>query len=267
MKALCGCFLLLPLSGMAAVQEPTDDVGSPSWLVETFFTQAAVPNAADYYTGEMRHHLRNPAMGHYAEPGYTLTTRVLDSTEDETVYAICYDYPEPRQDRDWYAFLVRSDGTWKLSAVRTLALPRLHYAALQGLEEKPDRTANEEWTLEQWRRLTWSDESLKAFARGHRNQLEAIADALLQQPPGTLIRGEELENEADRELWAAIHTLHLNVVIHDRQGWIDLNLGGILDNAVGFLFVPANVTPPRMNPENFILLDPLGDGWYLYKTT
>jgi len=44
-------------------------------------------------------------------------------------------------------------------------------------------------------------------------------------------------------------------------------IGGILDNTVGYLYIPKGVEPPKMSPSPLILLRPIGNGWYLFKTT
>ena len=44
-------------------------------------------------------------------------------------------------------------------------------------------------------------------------------------------------------------------------------IGGILDNAVGFLFVKDKSDLPEMSERGIIMLREIGDGWYLYKTT
>lgn len=44
-------------------------------------------------------------------------------------------------------------------------------------------------------------------------------------------------------------------------------IGGILDNAVGYMYIPNKTDVPEITASNFILIRELGNGWYLYKTT
>ena len=55
--------------------------------------------------------------------------------------------------------------------------------------------------------------------------------------------------------------------VKDEGGCIELNIGGIIDNSVGYLYVPPGVKPPTMTPDEFIHIEQIADGWYIYKTT
>lgn len=243
------------------------DVGTPEWIVETFFSQDSFPDAGKYYTGEMEHYVSTPPMGQFAAPGYTLTKRLLESTRERTVWAVCYDYPEPDQDRDWYAFLVYEGESWKLSAVRKLALPGFLDQLFAELKQKASLTPEEAWVLAQTELLYQSDADLKVFWKAHRAALQEIANALLQADSQVVVRGEKLAEESQRVLWEQLHTLHLNVGRKTSDGLVEINIGGIMDNGVGFIYVPPGKKPPRMSEGNFILVDPIDGGWYLYKTT
>jgi len=44
-------------------------------------------------------------------------------------------------------------------------------------------------------------------------------------------------------------------------------IGGMIDNTVGYLYIPGNTDVPEMNPKRLIMLREIGNGWYLFKTT
>ena len=44
-------------------------------------------------------------------------------------------------------------------------------------------------------------------------------------------------------------------------------IGGVLDNTVGYMYQPDPAKLPAISAGYFILIRPLGNGWYLYKTT
>jgi len=48
---------------------------------------------------------------------------------------------------------------------------------------------------------------------------------------------------------------------------INFLIGGILDNAVGYLFVKDKKDLPQMKPDAIIMIKEIGNGWYIYKTT
>ena len=49
--------------------------------------------------------------------------------------------------------------------------------------------------------------------------------------------------------------------------FLDLHLWGFGDNSVGFFWTSDPALLPRMSPSNYIVIRPLGGGWYLYRTT
>ncbi|OGX82932.1 hypothetical protein [Hymenobacter glacialis] len=47
---------------------------------------------------------------------------------------------------------------------------------------------------------------------------------------------------------------------------LEFVIGGKVRSTVGLLYQPAASLLPAMHPDHLIVLKPLGDGWYLYKT-
>ena len=41
----------------------------------------------------------------------------------------------------------------------------------------------------------------------------------------------------------------------------------MLDNRVGYIYAPAGCTPPPLSPGEYIYVEAVAPGWYLYKTT
>jgi hypothetical protein len=52
-----------------------------------------------------------------------------------------------------------------------------------------------------------------------------------------------------------------------RTGVVKVTIGGILDNSVGFLHAADPASVPPIDPSEHIWIEPVGDGWYLFKTT
>jgi hypothetical protein len=48
---------------------------------------------------------------------------------------------------------------------------------------------------------------------------------------------------------------------------LEFVIGGKLNSTVGLLYQSRPAALPAMSPEHLIVLKPLGNGWYLYKTT
>ena len=63
---------------------------------------------------------------------------------------------------------------------------------------------------------------------------------------------------------AALHALTLDV---SPAGVTTVTIGGVLDNSLGFLHAADPAAVPPVGPEEYIWIEPVGDGWYLFKTT
>ncbi len=48
---------------------------------------------------------------------------------------------------------------------------------------------------------------------------------------------------------------------------LDLHMWGYADNSVGFFWTSDPALLPRMSPSSYIVIQDLGGGWYLYRTT
>ena len=51
------------------------------------------------------------------------------------------------------------------------------------------------------------------------------------------------------------------------RGTVLYLVGGVSDNSVGYMYQPDPAKLPPVSAGYFILIRPLGNGWYLYKTT
>ncbi len=100
-----------------------------------------------------------------------------------------------------------------------------------------------------------SDRDLKQFLAANIKTLQAIADLAKS---GNRAKADRLAQE-----------LNLNKVFlpEDYPGIIEINIGGMIDNAVGFLYVPDGRKPPGMSLGGYIYIEKVLEHWYLYKTT
>jgi hypothetical protein len=100
-------------------------------------------------------------------------------TPSDVIYAV--QATEGRRVQDWCAYLMKEDTTWRLAAVRTLALPPLFFILLDSLEATrrlPDSAGR---TLENMRLTASPDSGLKTFFAERRAALESIADGFSRE--------------------------------------------------------------------------------------
>jgi len=226
--------------------------GSSRWIVETFFSKQEFPESDRYYKREMGKYAGRPPMGAYMPAGFRLTVVLLEESAEHAIYRATYSHTS--KPGDWYAYLDRSDGPWRLAAVRCLALPAFLRDLFAQLRAKPNRTEEEESELQRMELLFSSDSELRAFLKDRVSQFDALAKLIT--------------NGAAKDSYAhLLKQVRISDGSVDSAGRVVLTIGGILDNSVGFMFVPSSSSPPKMTPEEFILVESILGMWYLFKTT
>ncbi|MEJ2033889.1 MAG: hypothetical protein P8Y63_12825 [Deltaproteobacteria bacterium] len=103
------------------------------------------------------------------------------------------------------------------------------------LEKKKDRNPEEESQYQNILLTIKSDRELKQFLTVNIKALQAIADEARKE---NLKKADKLSEE-----------LHPHKVFppDDHPGIIEINIGGMLNNSVGFLYVPEGRMPPAMS--------------------
>lgn len=234
--------LFLPLAALA----------DESSLVKQFFGQDGIKNKREVYAGEMlEHYLDKPTLGESLPKGIEVSLRVLENNPQREIYAVLLS--KDGRSQDWYIYLVYDQNKWKISAVRNLALPGLFFMALQEVQSKANRTKEEEHQYQNMLLTLQLDSELKEFLHKNIDSLNAIA--------------LEAKTSQEKATESAKH-LNLNFVGYEStSGIVDVNIGGILDNSVGYLFVPAGTEVPKMSDDNYIYIEHIVGNWYVYKTT
>jgi hypothetical protein len=179
---------------------------------------------------------------------------------------------EGRRAQDWYAYLRKEDTTWRLAAVRTLALPPLFFMLLDSLEATKRLPDSRRQVLENMRLTASPDSALKAFFAERRATLEGIADGFSRETARSIAAapdGLKAPTPALRSLATRLATVRLRGAWRSPElpGCVFLEIGGMIDNEVGFVRCTSGAGPPPVTPEHFILVEPIAPGWYLYKTT
>jgi hypothetical protein len=198
----------------------------------------------------LEHFLNKPTLGEGLPSNVKAIFRKLSESPKSAVYAVLL--TDGQMTQDWYAFLVNVSDVWKLSAVRNLALSGVFYMALQGLEHKTSRTEKEKWQYQNMLLTIKSDSELKEYLKSNLAEFNNVIS---------------LHRKGDKEKSEKSAKRLLINFVKAEGGSIKLNIGGIIDNSVGYLYVPPGAKPPTMTPDEFIYIEQITDSWYIYKTT
>jgi hypothetical protein len=226
---------------------------SPADIVSAFFGKENVSDKKDWFAGEI---IITPAgpktIGQALPPDVRVSQRPLLQSSDHAIYAVVL--TRNGESLDWYAYLSRSNGDWRLEAVRSLMLPGFVGQLYTVLRDKKQRTPEEELQFRNLDLTGRSDEQLRAYFAAHQVELEEIKDHFLK-------RG------GDDGIKQKTEALYLGGVQRNETGCIEIVIGGFMDNFVGYMFVPDGKSPPSIDRSNYIMIDRIAGRWYLYKTT
>ncbi|MEO7793437.1 MAG: hypothetical protein ABIV06_01580 [Thermoanaerobaculia bacterium] len=262
----------------AAAAAAAPAVGTPEWIVDQFFRQKDFPELARFATGEFAElYKSSPTLGSIVPASVTVTTRVLERDSGHVIFGVTM--TDSNVTKEWYAYLRLEAGTFKLEAIRTLTLGARFFETLVAAEkaaiagrlnvlgvQELDRShltiaADAELKNHFVAQKPLFDALAKEFAA--LNTLEVVNFDGKAAPVGAVT--PEKANGLAQQLRA----LTLGAAIRkyrDCEGCVALIVGGDGENQVGYLRAGPGAQVPKMTPKSFIYVEPIADGWYLFKT-
>lgn len=257
----------------------------PLQIAEQFVAPAGWAEMRDYLSGEAAGQARRQSLGQQIPAALQRHCQLLQQGPATAVVAV--ELRDSVSRSDIYLHFRRDSTTsaapWKLAAVRSLAMTQLGPPMLQLLTDMPAAEvvqynqkhpeASHEFMLGNIRLWIGSDADISQHFRRHQAGFQRAARLIQSRrffapAPDTAATGERLAN-ADAEVQALLRPLYISRVTQRTLGGpgLEFIIGGVTDNTVGLLYQPAAALVPAMSPERVIVVKPLGNGWYLYKTT
>jgi hypothetical protein len=221
-------------------------------LISSFLGPDGISDKESVYIGEMlQAYTSRPTLGESLPKGSTYSLRILESSENHAIYSVLI--KTNGNSKDWYIYLKKDEGVWKLQAVRTLALSGIFDMVIQKLSNK--KRNEEEQAYQNMLLTTKLDSELKNYFLTNKDAFDKLVQS-------------HLNGDTEKEAML-IRQLYLNNILklYDYPNIIDVSIGGILDNSVGYLYVPKGFEPPVMNADEYIYIERITDHWYIYKTT
>jgi FtsZ-binding cell division protein ZapB len=209
--------------------------------------------------------------------------------------AIAVSLAEGEQHTDIYTFWTK-DKDWKIKAFKALWLPGVFYMyydrfkdldsaginleykkMIDEIKQRNDTLSDEQiveqiGTLEdlqenvQNMRLTVnSDEKLKEHFYSNQEKFQALLvkiqnDSISQEKMWRIRKQPDYKDDLRELLLSGISS-------YNGQSLIDFNIGGMIDNSVGYLYCKNPDDIPDITVNRYIMIRKLDNGWYLYKTT
>ncbi|MBP9091606.1 hypothetical protein KBI23_11285 [bacterium] len=168
-------------------------------------------------------------------------------------------------------FYLRRNRDWKITAARALACTGPLNAIVSQLEKKSQLTDEENSTLKNLKLTLSTDSELKNWFKVNKPALEELVSSGASLAAGSSVilndsrpkLAAALDSASIKEKLQALHLSGLSKV-DDKQ--MEVVIGGVTDNTVGFLYAPDN-KPPLIGPTEYIWVEKVADNWYLFRTT
>jgi len=273
MSKILTTLILITIYGIVNAQEL-----EPLKLVEKVFTDKDFAKKTnEYSTGEYNGHPNANDLS----ANTILNFRLLDKSKNTAVVNITV-LDSLGKGIDTYAHLEK-DKKWKIKAFRALAMTGFMEQGMLKMEKM---------TEEQIDSLIQKDKEIfnskEDFYRELKNIKLTLAfdDTIIQHFGKNEEKFEELKNELltinfDKEeqayrkinlgeqIKSDYHKLLINSISNSFscENCFEFIIGGMIDNTVGYIYIPNDQDVPKMNPSRIIMIREIGNGWYLFKTT
>ena len=272
--------LCLPLLA-AALAPPTLP---PLRIAEQFVASAGWPEMKDYLCCEVAGQAKKQTLGQQIPARQRRRCELI--LQDSATAVVAVELRDTASRRDFYLHFRHDSTGWKLGAIRSLAMTHLGppmVALLSGLpkaavadydRKHPD--ASHAFTVGNLRLWTSADAEIAAYFQHHRSDFQKLlrqvqaGQFFAPAPPGPAEPAAEQAANADPTVHAQLRRLFLGRVTRRATACgscLAFVIGGKTTSLVGLLYQPEAAQLPAMSPNGVIVLRPLGEGWYLYKTS
>ncbi len=273
MNKLLTSFFLILICGVLNAQEL-----QPIELVEKVFTDKRfAKKTSRFSTGEYKGRPNANDLGEKTN----LNFRLISQSESSAVVNITI-IDSLGNGIDTYVHL-KKNKKWRIEAFRALAMTGIieqvksEFEALTEIQvDSLIKVDNENFKSKKdfYRelgniKLTLAlDETIIEHFKENKEEFEKIRKELLNveidkddQSYGKINLGKEINSDYKDLLLQSISTSY------HCEDCIEFVIGGMIDNTVGYLYIPSAQLIPKMNPSRLIMLREIGNGWYIFKTT
>jgi hypothetical protein len=214
-----------------------------------------------------------PSPGAMLPRGTRLAIREI---ERDSTHAIFETESGPEnQFADWYTYLVRDSGKWKIDNVRIFELPPVHYLILDSLEAKKNLPDTLAFARDRMRLAASSNAALKAHFAAHKaailkfaSDFESLSAMNALDESGATFPANAVQESDRNALTAAMHALNIGAALrkHDALQCVRYKIGGAEQTTVGYMHFGATCAKPTMGTEDVMYMERVAPDWYLYRT-
>jgi hypothetical protein len=258
----------------------------PLQIAEHFVAKRGWADMKNYLSGEAAGQARRESLGQQIPANLERRCQLLQQGPATAVVTV--ELLDSVSRNDIYLHFRRDSTTaaapWKLTAVRSLSMTQLGPPMLKLLsdmapaevaqynQKHPD--ANHAFMLGNIRLWVGADAAIAEHFRQNQAAFQQAIQLIKDHhyftaSPDSADIEEQAVNDTD-ELQAVLRPLYITRVSRRYLGCgscLEFIIGGVTDNTVGLFYQPNAQQVPAMSPDRIIVIKPLGNGWYLFKTT
>jgi hypothetical protein len=226
--------------------------GSPEWLVDMFFSKSSFPDKANYFSGEMLNEVNEQTIGEELNGKGEITFHQIRATNSTNVFAV--EVTKDNEIIDFYSYLVKDDNNWKIAAVRRFLLPAFIYTVRDSLQMLNALSAGDSVFLLSLQLFTASDAEVKNYLSSNFDKFQGLI---------SLFNNNEKE-KAD----IALASVGCNAIYNDRKypGCTFIQILNFENMEVGFIYAADSILLPAISLEEFIYIEEVVSGWFVYRT-
>ncbi len=253
---------------------PSVETQSISAIVHRFYTDSILPNRGSDLTSRFDKLLdTTPIPGAIIPHGTRLVIREIARDSARAVFET-ESGPEKRF-ADWYTYLVRDSGRWKIDDVRVYELPPVHYLILDSLEAKTNLPDSLAFVRDRMRLSASSNAVLEAHFASHKAAILKLAADFESRKgitgldeSGAMAPSNALPDSDTRALTAAMHALKIGAALRklDALQCVRYKIGGVDQTTVGYMHFGASCPKPVMGVGDVMYMERVAPDWYLYRT-
>lgn len=227
-------------------------VGSPEWLVDIFFSKSSFPDKANYLTGELIEESNGKTVGEELNGKAKVSFHQIKSTNTTCVFAV--EVQTETKIIDFYSYLIKDVNEWKMNAVRRFLLPAFIYTARDSLLNLNTLPPGDSVFLLSLQLFTASDQELKNYLSSN---LESFQDLI------SLF----INNEKDKAN-IVLASVGCNAIYTDKKypGCTFIQILKFENMEAGFVQAADAILLPAILFEEFVYLEEVVPGWFIYRT-
>ncbi|MDZ7624988.1 MAG: hypothetical protein U5J96_11190 [Ignavibacteriaceae bacterium] len=217
-----------------------------------FFNKSSFPEKANYFSGEMLNEINEPTIGEELNGKGEISFHQLKATNDENVFAV--EVKLENKIIDFYCYLVKQENNWKINTIRRFLLPQFVYTVRDSLSNLNSLSSNDSSFYLSLKLFTMADAELKNYLTTNLNKFQELVVAF----------NNNLKDKADKLLGS----VGCNAIYTDKKypGCVFIQILTFENMEAGFIQAADAILLPQISVEDFVYIEEVTEGWFVFRT-